>query len=48
MGPRVEAACRFVERTGGEAVIGPLNELDAISRGEAGTLIAGAAALATA
>jgi carbamate kinase len=26
MGPKVEAACRFVERTGGEAVIGPLTE----------------------
>jgi len=26
MGPKVEAACRFVERTGGEAVIGPLAE----------------------
>ena len=40
MGPKVEAACRFVERAGGEAVIGSLAELGAISRGEAGTRIA--------
>ena len=39
MGPKIEAACRFVERTGGEAVIGSLAELDAVSRGEAGTRI---------
>ena len=39
MGPKVEAACRFVERTGGDAVIGSLEELDAVSRGEAGTRI---------
>jgi carbamate kinase len=26
MGPKVEAACRFVERTGGTAVIGPLED----------------------
>ena len=45
MGPKVEAACRFVERTGGEAFIGSLAELDAISRGEAGTRIAAAASL---
>jgi carbamate kinase len=40
MGPKVEAACRFVERAGGEAVIGSLAELGAVSRGEAGTRIA--------
>lgn len=46
MGPKVEAACRFVEQTGGEAVIGSLAELDLVSLGEAGTRIARAGALA--
>ncbi|HEU0246764.1 MAG TPA: carbamate kinase [Gaiellaceae bacterium] len=46
MGPKVEAACRFVERADGQAVIGALAELAAISRGESGTLIAAAAPLA--
>jgi carbamate kinase len=46
MGPKVEAACRFVEQTGGEAVIGSLAELDLVSRGEAGTWIAPAGELA--
>lgn len=45
MGPKVEAACRFVERSGGQAVIGALAELATISRGESGTLIAAAAPL---
>jgi carbamate kinase len=39
MGPKVEAACRFVERTGGEAVIGSLSEIRALADGIAGTLI---------
>ena len=39
MVPKVEAACRFAERTGGEAVIGALAELDAIARGEAETRV---------
>jgi carbamate kinase len=39
MRPKVEAACRFVEQSGGEAVIGSLFELDAISNGQAGTRI---------
>jgi carbamate kinase len=39
MGPKIEAGCRFVERTGGEAVIGSLADLGAVSRGEAGTRI---------
>ena len=39
MGPKVEAACRFVEQSGGEAVIGSLLELDAIASGRAGTRI---------
>jgi carbamate kinase len=46
MGPKIEAACRFVERTGGEAVIGSLADLGAVSRGEAGTRILPTAALA--
>jgi carbamate kinase len=43
MGPKVEAACRFAERTGGEAVIGSLAELESVARGEAGTRVAAAA-----
>lgn len=39
MGPKVEAACRFVERTGGRAVIGSLDELGALLAGRAGTQI---------
>jgi carbamate kinase len=46
MGPKVEAACRFVEHTGGTAVIGSLAELDLVSRGEAGTWIEPARELA--
>jgi carbamate kinase len=42
MAPKVEAACRFAERTGGEAMIGALDDLDAVARGEAGTMIASA------
>ena len=40
MGPKVEAACRFAERTGGEAVIGALADLAAVARGDAGTRVA--------
>jgi len=40
MGPKIEAGCRFVERTGGEAAIGSLAELAAVARGHAGTQIA--------
>lgn len=39
MGPKVEAACDFVERTGGVAVIGALEEAESLLRGEAGTRI---------
>ena len=46
MGPKVEAACRFVERTGGEAAIGSLADLGPVSRGEAGTRILASADLA--
>jgi carbamate kinase len=39
MGPKVEAACRFVERTAGEAAIGSLYDLQQLVRGAAGTQI---------
>lgn len=41
MGPKAEAACRFVERTGATAAIGSLEDAPAIARGEAGTAIRG-------
>jgi len=43
MGPKVEAACRFVEATGGIAAIGALEDAVAIVAGRAGTTIAPAA-----
>jgi carbamate kinase len=43
MAPKIEAACRFAERTGGVAVIGALTELAAVARGETGTRIAATA-----
>lgn len=39
MGPKVDAACRFVELTGGTAAIGTLEDAAAILRGEAGTIV---------
>lgn len=39
MGPKVEAACRFAERTGGVAGIGRLEDAAAILRGERGTRV---------
>jgi carbamate kinase len=42
MGPKVDAACRFVEATGGTAAIGALAEAAAIVRGEAGTIVTAA------
>jgi carbamate kinase len=39
MGPKVEAACRFAERTGGLAAIGALDDAEAILAGHAGTQI---------
>ena len=39
MGPKVEAACRFVEATGGTAGIGALHDATRIVAGEAGTLV---------
>jgi carbamate kinase len=48
MAPKVEAACRFVERTGGSCAIGSLFELSDLVRGDAGTQIRPAwAAVAT-
>ncbi|MDX1384718.1 MAG: carbamate kinase, partial [Thermoanaerobaculia bacterium] len=37
MAPKVEAACRFVEATGGRAVIGALGDAAGLARGEGGT-----------
>jgi carbamate kinase len=39
MGPKVEAACRFVEATGHMAVIGRLNDAEAMASGKAGTVV---------
>jgi carbamate kinase len=39
MGPKVEAACRFVERTGERAGICALADAAAIVRGDAGTIV---------
>lgn len=40
MAPKVEAACRFVERTGRTAGIGALSDAASILKGRAGTVIA--------
>jgi carbamate kinase len=39
MGPKVRAACSFVERTGGLAAIGSINDTTAMLRGTAGTAV---------
>ncbi|MFB4274894.1 MULTISPECIES: carbamate kinase [unclassified Nonomuraea] len=39
MGPKVEAACRFVETTGDMAAIGKLDEAERILGGSAGTIV---------
>jgi carbamate kinase len=39
MGPKVEAACRFVEATGGMAAIGRLGDAEALLAGKAGTIV---------
>jgi hypothetical protein len=39
MGPKVEAVCRFVERTGGQAAIGSLADAAEIVAGRAGTRV---------
>jgi len=40
MGPKVRAACLFVEQTGGLAMIGAIDNTPALLRGEAGTVVA--------
>jgi carbamate kinase len=40
MAPKVEAACRFVERTGGTAAIGDMTQAPTLLCGDAGTIIA--------
>jgi carbamate kinase len=40
MGPKVRAACKFVEETGGRAVIGSITDTQALLAGEAGTTVA--------
>jgi carbamate kinase len=42
MGPKVRAACQFVEETGGKAVIGSITDTQAMLRGQAGTTVAAA------
>jgi carbamate kinase len=42
MGPKVKAACRFVEATGKKAVIGSITDTQAMLNGEAGTTVAAA------
>jgi carbamate kinase len=39
MGPKVRAACQFVEETGGLAAIGSISDTPALLRGEAGTIV---------
>ena len=39
MGPKVEAACRFVEKSGKTAVIGALDKIDEILAGRSGTRV---------
>ena len=39
MGPKLEAACTFVENTGKRAVIGALEDVAEMLAGEAGTVI---------
>ncbi|TBW59525.1 carbamate kinase [Marinobacter halodurans] len=39
MGPKIQAACNFVRRTGKEAVIGSLADIEAIVDGRAGTRV---------
>jgi len=39
MGPKVEAACTFVEKTGKSAAIGALSDIEAVVEGSAGTVV---------
>jgi carbamate kinase len=43
MGPKVRAACAFVEQTGGTAAIGSITDIEGLLRGETGTTVALAA-----
>jgi len=43
MGPKVRAACTFVEQTGGTAAIGSSKDIEALLNGDAGTTVALAA-----
>jgi carbamate kinase len=45
MGPKVEAACRFVERTGRLAAIGTMENAKALLNGRGGTIVHSASAL---
>lgn len=47
MGPKVDAACRFVERTGGVASIGALVDAAQVLAGGSGTRISGSSARST-
>jgi carbamate kinase len=40
MGPKIRAACQFVEKTGGRAAIGSIQDTAKLVRGEAGTVVA--------
>jgi len=40
MGPKIRAACQFVEKTGGRAAIGAIQDTAKLVRGEAGTIVA--------
>jgi carbamate kinase len=44
MAPKVEAACRFAERTGHVAAIGAIDDAEAVLAGNAGTTVAANAA----
>ena len=44
MGPKVEAACAFARATGRRAVIGSLDHIEAMLKGEAGTQVSAAGA----
>jgi carbamate kinase len=39
MGPKVEAACQFVRKTGKRAAIGALNDIGTIVAGDSGTQV---------
>ena len=39
MGPKVQAACNFARATGKRAVIGALEDIEKIVKGEAGTIV---------